>query len=625
MARSASTGRHSVGSAASRCRRPAARRQRGIALLLVLLGIMLASSYLLLNGFNPAYAKLERDRVTRDALLQAKQALITRAAMDANLPGSLPCPSTDELGTASIACTPFGAPPANTLIGRLPWRTLNLPPLVDASGELLWYALSANFRDQFPTVKINADQPLGTLQVRGADGTIRDKYVVAVIFAPGAALPGQVRAGPARNVVGNYLEGDNNHLNPDPACGSTSGTNDFVFAAEPRDGCTLPFNDAMVIITRDELMAAVENAVALRAERAVGRELQRFVATWGSMPFAVPAPFDPDATLLGTAGTRIGGVPIGPTVMTWAGVPNVNADPLLSDLDEVGGTLNINFGGTSCMIVGTDMRCTIAYTGSPSFTLALEAQNAAFAFPSYREEGWDGCTAPFPDADDTAYRNANPSLLRSTAVPADAANPQAPLCSPTPPPVDPIPQPYIQARTLLADGRARMVYTGRLPSGASPYVLTVPAPVPSFVMSTSNTSPLAWFFANGWHKQSYYAVSAGFVPGQSARCSPIDVGQPDCLTVRRNGTDRPAAVLLLLGGSPLNAEAGGVQGRRGLAADPPWIATPAEAVGPAPGVVNVFQYVDSLQNQNLADDIFEERPRSRSFNDRIVQLIPTRP
>src|SRR5258708_29066232 len=57
-------------------------------------------------------------------------------------------------------------PPRSTLfpyttlfrsIGRIPWKTLGIDDLRDASGERLWYALAHNFRKLSGTTVINSD------------------------------------------------------------------------------------------------------------------------------------------------------------------------------------------------------------------------------------------------------------------------------------------------------------------------------------------------------------------------------------------------------------------------------------------------------------------------------------
>ncbi|MCX8003760.1 MAG: hypothetical protein N2688_02210 [Burkholderiaceae bacterium] len=102
-----------------------------------------------------------REQVTQRALADAVSALAGFARMRRCIVGTgtvlshLPCPDNGAAeGVAATSCSP-------TAIGRLPWRTLGIEPLRDASGECLWYE-------------------------RTATG--------ARVIAPGAALPGQSRS-----------------------------------------------------------------------------------------------------------------------------------------------------------------------------------------------------------------------------------------------------------------------------------------------------------------------------------------------------------------------------------------------------------------------------------------------
>ena len=135
------------------------RRDDGFVLFLMLILIVVGSVAVFLNGLNTASAsmKLRRDDVTTVALKQAKEGLIAWAATRAaDGPGHLPCPDRKEINQALAGyqeSTCVGAP---ARIGRLPFRTLGLPDLRDASGERLWYALSAGFRDG-AGVPVNSD------------------------------------------------------------------------------------------------------------------------------------------------------------------------------------------------------------------------------------------------------------------------------------------------------------------------------------------------------------------------------------------------------------------------------------------------------------------------------------
>jgi hypothetical protein len=232
--------------------RRSSRRRRGmhrgfIAILLIaVIGTAAATWFVTSLGANTV--RNERERKTSAILAQAKQALIGRAAIDASLPGSLPCPdlvthiagtNVPDDGIADL----FAGTNCPSYVGRLPWRTLGLADLRDPDGERLWYALSPNFRDYASHVLIN-DTTAGTLSISGASAM---NNVVAVVFAPGAPLGAQSRNGTAnQNNVANYLEGAN-------AAGGVA------FVTQPADA---NFNDRLVTITVADLISFVEKRVA---------------------------------------------------------------------------------------------------------------------------------------------------------------------------------------------------------------------------------------------------------------------------------------------------------------------------------------------------------------------------
>ena len=232
-------------------------RQRGFALMLVLLLIGVGVGAALFSFFNPNTIALENDQKTTDVLAIAKEALIGRAVSDDNRPGSLPCPDalTNIAGNVpndGIADL-FTGNECPSYIGRLPWRTLGLPDLRDASGERLWYALSRNFRDNTSAQPINSDTR-GTIRVFASDGKTELTTVlhraVAVIFAPGEARGTQTRGAATQNTASNYLE--------------ISAGIDNAAAAGPyivgrlRDPGHPLYNDRLIYLTTQELIPRVE-------------------------------------------------------------------------------------------------------------------------------------------------------------------------------------------------------------------------------------------------------------------------------------------------------------------------------------------------------------------------------
>jgi type II secretory pathway pseudopilin PulG len=240
------------------------RRQRGIAavVLVALLGIVLAG--ILLTAMSGSRAAVDREQQTQRALGQARDALIARAAADDNRPGSLPCPDVNDDGQ-STPMDDWSGSQCGSYIGRLPWKTLDLPDLRDGNGERLWYALSPNFRDSSSAGSLNSSEP-GVLAV---SGTVSLANMVALVIAPGEPLSGQNRVGAGLLLVSEYLEGENADSDPDYELQRASPT----------------FNDESLVIGPDTLFPPVERRVA-REARVCLEKLA--LTTGGRYPWAAP-------------------------------------------------------------------------------------------------------------------------------------------------------------------------------------------------------------------------------------------------------------------------------------------------------------------------------------------------
>lgn len=222
------------------------RRQRGAALLVMILFLVLGGSYALLRGLNKASSQAYRDEQTAKVLAEAKAALIGMSIVENDKsprPGSLPSPDLNNNGQVDVpdevnVCGAQANRGNSSCIGRLPWKTLGLPDLRDSAGERLWYAMSPNFRDANGVV-INSNSS-GTLSV----DTLNN--IIAIIFAPGSALDNQSRDGSANeNNPANYLE----------AVNSSGGVNFTSQIANDQ------FNDHLVTITVQDLFPTVERRI----------------------------------------------------------------------------------------------------------------------------------------------------------------------------------------------------------------------------------------------------------------------------------------------------------------------------------------------------------------------------
>ena len=241
----------------------AAARQRGVALLLMLTLAVVASAFVVLRTLNEQATRETAQRLaTVMAMAKARRALIGYAVgyadgqhADSKGPGLLPCPDRAGGSAQGVAESTAGcSATAQEETGLLPFRTLGLTEMVDGSGAPLWYAVSENFRSMADP-PVNSETP-GTLHVDNRDD------VVAVIIAPGAALPGQLRGSGSAYTPSAWLEGDN----------ASVGDNRYTNLIDSTG------NDTVMAITRGELMREVEKVVS--------REVANALATYYHDPDA---------------------------------------------------------------------------------------------------------------------------------------------------------------------------------------------------------------------------------------------------------------------------------------------------------------------------------------------------
>jgi hypothetical protein len=162
------------------------RRQRGAALLALVLLVVLSLVTFMLAGLQNEHRPQKREQEAQVRLAQARDALISHATLEwckdpqasESPQWRLPCPAAPAAdGTASNACSS-----ASLQTGRLPWRTLGTSALRDEAGECFWYQREPN--QAFPPPTANT--------------------VVARVIAANAALPTQVRPGAQNDVCGDH-------------------------------------------------------------------------------------------------------------------------------------------------------------------------------------------------------------------------------------------------------------------------------------------------------------------------------------------------------------------------------------------------------------------------------------
>ncbi len=306
--------------------------QRGAALLIMMLILVMGTMGVLLKGFSARKAQLRQDAATSEALSQAKEALIAYAVMYADNypptgagPAHLMCPDTDApaFDVNGVPLPPYGAPNAPcgpNAIGRLP-HSITLPsgnifPLTDhGSGvdQQFWYAV-ANAFVATPNAGVNntlnSTTP-GTLTLDGQGD------IAAVLIAPGPALNGQTR--PSQNAA-NYLE-----------AGNVGGSN-FVssYPVNPAN-----FNDRILPIRRSELMPLVTTKVAA--------EIKKHLDTYHTANGAYPAD---QATLAGA----LAGAPQWLTTNNWLATTayaQISSDRAALVFSGCGITYTLTFGTTT--------------------------------------------------------------------------------------------------------------------------------------------------------------------------------------------------------------------------------------------------------------------------------------
>ena len=195
-------------------------RQRGASLLLMVI-IAALIFFGLFSIRSPVSLRTDQESASAAVLAQAKAALIGYAATykethPGELAGYLPCPDTNNDGEYTPA-DDCGLKDVS-VVGRLPWKTLGLPPLRDGDGECLWYAVSGRAKNDHKADVYNWDTP-GQFVVQTPSGQVLAGATpharpLAVIFSAGRPINGQNRSagggecpGSAADAAAAYLEG----------------------------------------------------------------------------------------------------------------------------------------------------------------------------------------------------------------------------------------------------------------------------------------------------------------------------------------------------------------------------------------------------------------------------------
>ena len=538
-------------------KRSPARRQRGAALLAMVAIFALGASWYLVSRLNAetglaaATAKARNARV----LDKAKMALIGYIAAQAikageNRPGALPCPEApgdfnDPLnngsdGTVSYPCT-------LPVVGRFPWRTLGLDKLVDASGEPLWYAVATGWAGASTVINSDCASPAsgmacatGRLTV---DGVTND--VIALIIAPGPTLKvpasancaawNQTRPTTAPPDWRNYLE-----------CENASSPADATFATKGPSGS---FNDQVVRVTVQDLMPAIEAAIAKRIEREIVPALNTVFrpADWGfaggnpiypwAAPFANPGPGAGTANYRGISGTLAGLVP---------------------------------FNRTQCVASASDPRCIpslITWNGTPSGAYEtygygyIQSQSCYWATADIWEcdgEYHEDTLEPWRPIRIEMWAGFNfvsrgLRALDTTKITVDARDNGTFTW---------LPQAVTQTAVMDNNGRVALTFGAVLPNidsmGWNTYaefrIRVDRAVIGDHPLLDPSNSTTGWFARNEWFRVAYYAVAQGYTNTPLPFAPSCTTGS-NCLTVANVTPAGAQRALLILAGRSINGNA----------------------------------------------------------------------
>lgn len=556
--------------------RKSPKTQRGVIALAIVAAIAMISTYLLVNSIRKTTSEVtvERDARTRQSLQEAKAALIAYAASQAwkavdkdDQPGALPCPSADDNGTAATACTSAGtSSSASTRLGRFPWKTIGTTDLRDASGQVLWYALSNTFRKVSGTTVINSDTQ-GTLTVyddQNSTSTPVQSSVVAVIIAPGQAVSGQNRS---NNTVSDYLECRNAQVADTFSVSAPAASNSGSCPYSSGTVVSQIFNDQVIVVTQADLMAVVEPAVAARLESDIKPALRTYYTQWGGFPYPAnftggpghPGTTKNNSTAPPTSTNRAQSTYTGDNSLS-AGrgllpVSNSMTYPWVSGSGAVAitaGTVSSTVSSISCATVASPSgwRCSFSLNSfnvgsgyltsdtclsggiryqyciiNPSFTVAGDVSNAGLSL---------AVISPTTATDVTVTSSGGATRTMSAKS---------------------------IAGSLKSNGRGTLTFSGthtysnyRTSAFTRTMVVTIPDRVSVSSVTSSTDATAGWFTNNEWYRQIYYVVSTGHLPGGGNSCSTS--ASPRCLTVSglpsaTYPTSNDKRAILILGGYAL--------------------------------------------------------------------------
>jgi hypothetical protein len=509
-------------------------------------------------------------RYNAAVLAKAKGALMGYVAHQAavsgeNNPGAFLCPEA----AANIGTGNEGLAPGNcTLpaVGRLPWKTIGIEKLQDASGEPLWYVVANGWAKPSAAantiINSNCTDSGSAMTCWSGQLTVdgRAKAAVALIIAPGQVMNVQASTGcVARNQARTTPSPTINPLDY-LECYNT-GTSTFA-----TNGSSTSFNDQVVAVTAAEVLPLIEAAIADRFQHEFGALMKTAYSggIWPAtsvLPFAVQlngdATTSPRNKLQGASGVTAGLLPgnyafaggctcdapdTPPCVcsMNSQGQRSLElcsvADPHC-DSAFVAWRISSPCGAAICTSVSQTAGATLhsyscAVSGSPTMLTCTINGSATLA-------QWLAGTTGMTINLDAVASNVGMTLRQVN-------NPTASSRSPAITGIDttyvtnPIGYSVPQA-SLNNDGSATVRINARFAAGSGgllgvlsgvtctifgipllcyQYAISVPmGVVADHPLVDATNAAYNWFYRNRWHEVSYYAVAAGIAPSGARSCT----------------------------------------------------------------------------------------------------------
>jgi hypothetical protein len=242
-----------------------ATSQHGQIIILTVLILALGTGFLVYSMAEFRSIDYSKNAKTDAVLALARDALLGRAQSDANHPGSLPCPDVNGDGKLTLGVDFAAGGACMQYIGRLPWKTLELPELRDGDGETLWYALSPAFSDT-TTNAINTDSIGSITAYSGSNTGVVSSRAVAVVFSPGAPIgtqarsPTQTAACPMTGTTIAQSLCPNNYLDLETGSGINNANATGPYITVPAKAT---FNDRLLVVSDSvDLMTPIEARAA---------------------------------------------------------------------------------------------------------------------------------------------------------------------------------------------------------------------------------------------------------------------------------------------------------------------------------------------------------------------------